>query len=60
MQQSIKEEGLDINHPESSDCQQFIKEYVTKWLRTAVIPGYGHGRLRTTDPRYTHLKELSL
>jgi len=25
-----------------------------------VVPGYGHGRLRTTDPRYTHLKNLSL
>lgn len=24
-----------------------------------MIPGYGHGRLRTTDPRYTHLKNLS-
>ena len=60
MQKSIKDAGLDISRPDSAECQAYIRDYVTNWLKSAVIPGYGHGRLRTTDPRYTHLKALSL
>ena len=32
-----------------------VKEFIWNWLKTGVVPGYGHGRLRTTDPRFTHL-----
>jgi len=60
MQTAIKEAGLDVSAPESEVVQTFIRDYVTNWLKTGVVPGYGHGRLRTTDPRYTHLKGLSL
>ena len=59
MQTSISEAGLDITKPGSYEVQAYIKKYVKNWLKSAVIPGYGHGRLRTTDPRYTHLKNLS-
>ena len=36
-----------------------MTKFVQDWLKKGVIPGYGHGRLRTTDPRYTHLKNLA-
>ena len=33
-----------------------ISAFASNWLKTGVIPGYGHGKLRSTDPRFTHLK----
>lgn len=56
---ALKEAGLDLSNPESEEVQTFIRKYVEDWLKKSVIPGFGHGRLRTTDPRYTHFKNLS-
>lgn len=60
MRESIEANGLGKEKPGSDKVKKFMEEYVRNWLKTSVIPGYGHGRLRTTDPRYTHLKGLSL
>lgn len=38
-----------------------LKEYVWKTLNSGkVVPGYGHGVLRKTDPRYTCQREFAL
>eukprot|EP00252_Welwitschia_mirabilis_P017585 TRINITY_DN3893_c0_g1_i1.p1 TRINITY_DN3893_c0_g1~~TRINITY_DN3893_c0_g1_i1.p1 ORF type:complete len:471 (-),score=100.61 TRINITY_DN3893_c0_g1_i1:348-1760(-) len=38
-----------------------IKEYIWKTLKSGqVVPGYGHGVLRKTDPRYTCQREFAL
>lgn len=38
-----------------------LKEYIWKTLNSGkVIPGYGHGVLRQTDPRYTCQREFAL
>ncbi|KAL8159933.1 hypothetical protein V2J09_001470 [Rumex salicifolius] len=38
-----------------------LKEYVWKTLNSGkVVPGYGHGVLRNTDPRYTCQREFAL
>lgn len=38
----------------------FLEHWLNEWVKTAVIPGFGHGRLRTTDPRFTYLKNVSM
>jgi len=38
-----------------------LKEYVWKTLKSGqVVPGFGHGVLRKTDPRYTCQREFAL
>ncbi|KAL3732754.1 hypothetical protein ACJRO7_029406, partial [Eucalyptus globulus] len=38
-----------------------LKEYIWKTLNSGkVVPGYGHGVLRQTDPRYTCQREFAL
>ena len=42
-----KEVGSDITH-------DTLKSYLWKTLKSGqVVPGYGHGVLRSTDPRFT-------
>ena len=36
-----------------------MENYCQDWLKNSVIPGYGHGRLRTTDPRFVHLQQMA-
>ena len=43
----------DINDPK---LQSEIRSFVNNYLKTGVIPGYGHAVLRFTDPRFTHQK----
>ena len=59
MKDAIAQEGLGDKDPSDQEVQRFIREYVQNWLKSSVIPGYGHGRLRTTDPRFTYLKDMS-
>ncbi|GJN19261.1 hypothetical protein PR202_gb06516 [Eleusine coracana subsp. coracana] len=50
----IEETGSDISTDQ-------LKEYVWKTLKSGkVVPGYGHGVLRQTDPRYTCQREFAL
>ncbi|XP_062218453.1 citrate synthase 4, mitochondrial-like [Phragmites australis] len=50
----IKETGSDITSDQ-------LKEYVWKTLKSGkVVPGYGHGVLRKTDPRYSCQREFAL
>lgn len=36
-----------------------VEKFIRNWLKTGVVPGYGHGKLRAIDPRFTALKQLS-
>nr|CAA35570.1 citrate synthetase [Arabidopsis thaliana] len=50
----VEECGEDIS-------KEQLKEYVWKTLNSGkVIPGYGHGVLRNTDPRYVCQREFAL
>ncbi|XP_042446764.1 citrate synthase, mitochondrial-like [Zingiber officinale] len=50
----VKEVGEDITTDQ-------LKDYVWKTLKSGkVVPGYGHGVLRKTDPRYTCQREFAL
>ncbi|CAL9155093.1 unnamed protein product [Musa hybrid cultivar] len=50
----VKECGEDITTDQ-------LKDYVWKTLKSGkVVPGYGHGVLRKTDPRYTCQREFAL
>ncbi|WOL19237.1 citrate synthase, mitochondrial-like [Canna indica] len=50
----VKEVGADITTDQ-------LKDYVWKTLKSGkVVPGYGHGVLRKTDPRYTCQREFAL
>ena len=47
-----KEIGDNITH-------ENIKDYLWKTLRNGqVVPGYGHGVLRSPDPRFVALQEF--
>ncbi|KAF7984016.1 hypothetical protein HWV62_17515 [Athelia sp. TMB] len=47
-----KEIGSDVSHDQ-------IKEYLWKTLKSGqVVPGYGHGVLRKSDPRFMALQEF--
>lgn len=37
-----------------------VEDYCREYLKTAVIPGYGHAVLRKTDPRYICQREFCL
>ncbi|ONK61903.1 uncharacterized protein A4U43_C08F34760 [Asparagus officinalis] len=50
----VKERGENISTEQ-------LKDYVWKTLKSGkVVPGFGHGVLRKTDPRYTCQREFAL
>lgn len=50
----VAEIGTDVSNDQ-------LKEYVWKTLKGGqVVPGFGHGVLRKTDPRYTCQREFAL
>ncbi|KAJ8933548.1 hypothetical protein NQ314_013943 [Rhamnusium bicolor] len=53
LQKIQKEHGKDV-----TDDQ--LKAFITKTLKTGVVPGYGHAILRKTDPRYMCQREFAL
>lgn len=56
----VERKGLKIESSENSQLRSALEDFTHQWLRKAVLPGYGHGKLRNIDPRYLHFKELSL
>ena len=60
MANSILSSGHEITSSSDPKLHLAIKEFAQTWLKTAVIPGYGHAKLRNTDPRFSFLKEQSL
>jgi citrate synthase len=54
LRETFKKEGKPVNH-------DTIREFAWATLKSGkVIPGYGHGVLRKTDPRYTCQREFAL
>lgn len=56
----VEEKGLQIQSRDDPKLQLVVEEFLQNWLRKSVIPGYGHGKLRSIDPRYLHFKDLAL
>ena len=59
LQAHLKTSNVEIRSAEDKVLQNAIADFVNNWLKASVVPGYGHGKLRNTDPRFTHLKDLS-
>lgn len=59
LQKQIKKDNIPINSASDPVLLNAVTNFVDNWLKANVVPGYGHGKLRNTDPRYTHLKEMS-
>lgn len=60
LRDAMKAKGIAINSSDDPKVLQFVREFTENWLKTNVVPGYGHGKLRNTDPRFTFLKKQSL
>ena len=53
----LTENRVLVNDINDSSLQSSVSTFVNNWLKTGVVPGYGHAVLRETDPRYTHQKQ---
>jgi citrate synthase len=60
MKESINAKGVKIVESNDPVLLNAIREFADDWLKSNVIPGYGHAKLRNTDPRFTFLKEQAL
>ena len=56
----LEKKGFAIESVDRTQLTNELETFIRQWLRKSVLPGYGHGKLRKIDPRYTHFKELSL
>jgi len=52
--------GIPITSSDDPKVREFVREFTENWLKSGVVPGYGHAKLRNTDPRFTFLKEQAL
>jgi len=59
LQATLKKNNIPIRSGNDPVLINAVTNFVENWLKTSVVPGYGHGKLRNTDPRFTHLKEMS-
>lgn len=59
LQESLKKDNIPIKDANNPVLLNSVTNFVDNWLKSSVVPGYGHGKLRNTDPRYTHLKNMS-
>lgn len=59
LQTSLHQNRVEISSPTDKRLLESVTAFVENWLKSKVVPGYGHGKLRNTDPRFTHLKDLS-
>ena len=53
----LSENGVTVTSSQDADLQKEVISFVNNWLKTGVVPGYGHAVLRSTDPRYVHQKK---
>lgn len=60
LRDELKKKGIQITSSDDPKVREFVREFTENWLKSAVVPGYGHAKLRNTDPRFTFLKEQSL
>lgn len=56
VQSHLHEANVKVDKSDDPNLLLAIENFVNNWLKTAVVPGYGHGKLRSTDPRFVHLK----
>lgn len=55
----LKTKGIEFSSSNDPKMLQEVEAFIKQWLKTGVVPGYGHGKLRHIDPRFIALKELS-
>lgn len=60
LRDALAKNGVAVTSSEDPKLREFVREFTENWLKTAVVPGYGHAKLRNTDPRFTFLKEQAL
>ena len=60
LQEHLHYKKVQIASSSDPSLLQAIEDFTNDWLKKAVVPGYGHAKLRNTDPRFTFLKEQSL
>lgn len=60
LRDAFHKEGIPIRSSDDPKVREFVRAFTNKWLETGVVPGYGHAKLRNTDPRFSYLKEQSL
>lgn len=60
LKEHLASKGVKVTSSNDPALKSAITDFANDWLKTAVIPGYGHAKLRNTDPRFTFLKEQSL
>lgn len=59
LQKHIQKDNISVKSATDPVLLNSVTNFVDNWLKTSVVPGYGHGKLRNTDPRYTHLSDMS-
>lgn len=55
----LKAKNVNFTHGNDPALLKEVDHFIRHWLKTAVVPGYGHGKLRKIDPRFTHLQGLA-
>jgi citrate synthase len=57
LDEHLKSTGVTVTHAQDPSLQASVSDFVNNWLKSGVVPGYGHAVLRSTDPRYVHQKK---
>ena len=57
LDQHLKSENVNVTNSQDPTLQGAVTTFVNNWLKTGVVPGYGHAVLRSTDPRFVHQKK---
>lgn len=60
LKKTLADKGVHVKASNDPILLDAVRAFTNDWLKTAVVPGYGHAKLRNTDPRFTFLKEQSL
>lgn len=60
LRDALHKNKIPITSSDDPKVREFVRQFTEDWLKSAVVPGYGHAKLRNTDPRFTFLKEQAL
>ena len=53
----LRNQQVVVTNAQDPNLQSAVSDFVNNWLKTGVVPGYGHAVLRSTDPRFVHQKK---
>jgi citrate synthase len=56
LDEHLKSQSVTVTNAQDPALQSAVSDFVNNWLKTGVVPGYGHAVLRSTDPRFVHQK----